>query len=382
MINIIMFAILGFILSIVAIVTIVLWVKNREGKFLWISGGSLGLIVVGFLSIMLPVMMFKQKPNTVGLKINTISHQITRSEGQGWHGKSPFEKMIYAPTNQIETNFGNGKLEANQDGYLHAQTKDSQYVAFAVNLKWRFKIERIEDIYKTRGTIDAKNVANNYLRPIVQKAIEKVAVTYNVREIMGGGDNNIEAVQAVAHGRNEFYAEVETKINELIDTDLYQILTFAFTDSDAGKKIEDAIMKEGEAKIQISIAQKEREQAEVKAEQEKAVQLIKANQDKEVAVVQKEKELAIAQQNIQIEASQARADLLANPVAVQYIIASGFNPSSATDDQIKQALTGHEDDVKDYIRYNTFMEKWNGEYPQTLLSGGSNQLPQVILDVN
>jgi len=160
---------------------------------------------------------------------------------EGFNLKGPFDEM-YIISTEVQTK----KIEN-----LYGQTKDSQYLTIAVDVKYKVDEERAFDVFKKFRTL--QNVNRDLVSPAAQRAIENASVKYNIIEILGAK-------------RDEVYQVIEIDLAKRFEKDGITFHSLTFLDTDAGDDVEAAIRAEAVAKKEVETAEQRKTKAEVEAQ--------------------------------------------------------------------------------------------------------------------
>ncbi len=194
--------------------------------------------------------------NSVGIKysIFTGTQETTLKEGVNF--RFPLDK-IYKISSEVQS----VRIEE-----VTGQTKDSQWVTMALDIKYRVDPENAFTVFKSFRTLD--RIQSEFVVPIAQTAINEVMTEFNVIDILGKsfkdlGERTEQSLEA------EF---AKAGIN------FYSI---TFSDIDAGEAIENAISVEAVAKKEVETAIQKKEKAKIEAETKK----IEAENAAEIKVI-------------------------------------------------------------------------------------------------
>ncbi|MDO4432790.1 MAG: prohibitin family protein [Aerococcaceae bacterium] len=219
--------------------------------------GVFRILAVVFV-LLLAVMSIGQVPaNHVGIVYNAFSGGVQdKTLSNGMYFKMPFVDKIYT----ISTELNTVTLES-----VTTQTLDGQYIETTVDVKYQISQDSAMEAFKLYKQDTLENININVVKPIVQRAIEKVTVEYDVFAILG-------------QSRNEVYAKIEESVkNELAQFGL-SYKSLVILDSDAKDEIEKAIQDEAVAQQQIKVAEQRQEQ--VKVDTQTAILQEEANAEK------------------------------------------------------------------------------------------------------
>lgn len=229
--------------------------------FKTIVGVTISVIVV----IILLLSIGTVPANHVGIVYNAFGGGVQDKTLQnGIYLKKPFVDKIYT----ISTELNTVQLDK-----VTTQTLDGQYIDTTIDVKYKISNESAMEAFKLYKKDTVENINNNVVKPIVQRAIEKVTVKYDVFEILGVK-------------RNEVYDEIEISVREELSNFGLNYKSLTILDSDAKDEIEKAIESEAVAQQQIKVAQQNKEK--VKVETETAILQEQANAEKTLIKAQAE----------------------------------------------------------------------------------------------
>lgn len=240
--------ILSLILTIITIISIVIWVKSEDLNPAWCLLGLLWLLLILFGCFT------TIGANTVGIFYNPFKGGI-QSEilNEGFKGKSPFDKAYKISTEVQEFNFEN----------ISVQTSDSQYVNTIIQVQARINKENAFEYFKKYGNKNLKDI-QNILSNTIQKQLEQISTQYNIMEVLG-------------EKRNEIVNKTLELAKEELQKDGILVERIILVDTDAGDGVEQAIANEAIKKKEAEAAQYEKEKAELEGE----AKLITAQKEKE-----------------------------------------------------------------------------------------------------
>ena len=240
-----------------------------------------------------------------------------------------------------------------------AYSKDAQTMNIAMNVQYRIDTSKVIDIANQYGTIDL--LANR----IESIAIEKTKATLSSYSAM-----------KIIETRSNISPEVEKTIKEAVDEDYcVEIVAVVLTNIDFSaafeKTVEDKMIAE---------------QEKLKAEYEKETAIVNAEKELEVAKLEAQAKLerAKAEAEAQIEVARAEAESV-KLKSIEVARALGFN---IIETDIKDAdgvvtavnyeidFTGKSADeiqlITEYIKYIEYLSKWNGELPDVITGDSAN----------
>ncbi len=228
--------------------TIIMKTKGKEVSFFTgfqlLSLLTLILLVPSFLAIV--------PANNVGIVYSAISGTKDDTLGEGYHMKSPLDK-VYNISTEVKT-------VTVED--LTTQTLDSQYVTSQLDIKYKVNSSNAYIVFKQFKTIE--NMDDQLIVSTTQRVLEKITTTYNVMDILG-------------ESRTEIYERLEEALKVEFEKSGVDFYSISITDMDAGAEIEAAITAEAVAKKAVETATQELEKA--RTESQKAVVEAQAEQD-------------------------------------------------------------------------------------------------------
>ena len=252
----------SIVLSLLTIGTVLIVRGYTESKFSkkWSLLGLLWLVIIifgCFTSI---------KANNVGIMYNPFKGGVQDEVlGEGFRGKSPFDKVYKISTEVQEFTFNN----------ISVQTNDSQYVETILQVQVRIDKGQAFEYFKKYGGKQLSDI-QNVLSNTTQKQLEMITTQYNIMEVLG-----------------EKRDEIVNKTLEAVKTELSKdgilVERIILVDTDAGDTIEQAIAKEASAKKEAETAKYLKEKAELEGE----AKVIEAQKEKEANEL---KQVALTQQ--------------------------------------------------------------------------------------
>ena len=239
-------------------------------------------------------------------------------------------------------------------------SKDAQTMDIAMVVQYSIKQEKALNIAEQYGTLKA---LGNRITSVAEATTKSTLSAYSAMEII--------------ENRAQISVEVESEVKSVIDDTFFvNIEKVVLTNIDFSDAFEQTV----EDKM---IA----EQEKLKAEYEKETALVKAEQELEVAKLQAEARIAAAEGDAEAQLLLARAE--ANAIkakAVEIARALGFTiketPVFAENEAGERVQTGIEYEIDftgksdaqislitEYLKYVAYLEKWDGKLPDTFVSG-------------
>lgn len=240
-----------------------------------------------------------------------------------------------------------------------AYSKDAQTMSIAMNVQYKINTEKVIDIANQYGTISL--LANR----IESIATEKTKATLSSYSAM----NIIET-------RSTISPLVEATIKEAVDEEYcVEIVAVVLTNIDFSEAFEKTV----EDKM---IA----EQEKLKAEYEKETAIVNAEKELEVAKLQAQAKIEKAKADAESEIEVARAEATAVKLkSVEVARALGFNITETEildDDGVVESVeyeidfAGKSSEeiqlITEYLKYIEYLAKWNGELPDVITGESAN----------
>lgn len=192
--------------------------------------------------------------NTVGILYNPFKNGIQNETlGEGFKGKTPFDKVYKIKTEVQEFKFEN----------ISVQTSDSQYINAVLQLQVRIDKEKAFEYFKKYGGKKLNDI-QNILSNTTQKQLEKITTQYNIMEVLG-------------EKRDEIVNKTLEAVKQELTNDGIIVERIVLVDTDAGETIENAISKEASAKKEAETAKYLKEKAELEGQ----AKVIEAQKEKE-----------------------------------------------------------------------------------------------------
>lgn len=199
--------------------------------------------VVGVIVVLLLFLSFSFVPaNTVGIKYSAFGGVSEKTLNEGVHLVTPFVDRIY----KIETTVQSVSLHD-----MVGQTKDSQYLNFHLDVKYKVNREKAFNVFKTYTSLDKVN--SSLITRLTQRALETITSQYDVIDILG-------------ERRNEVYSKIDEEIEKSLVENNLEFVSFTIVDADAGEEIENAIKRESVAKKEVEVAKQNLEKEKIEAE--------------------------------------------------------------------------------------------------------------------
>lgn len=197
--------------------------------------------------------------NSVGIVYSPFSGTKTEALSEGFHARSPFDKVYKISTLTQSMTVEN----------LTTQTKDAQYLTSELDIKYKVDTTNAYTVFKQYRTLD--NMSKNMIVPITQKALELVTTQYNIIDILG-------------EKRSEVYAKLDLALAEEFAKYGVEFVSISIADMDAGEALEKAISDEAVAKKAVETAEQNLKKAEIDAKQ----QSVQAQAEQDAAKIKAE----------------------------------------------------------------------------------------------
>ena len=241
----------------------------------------------------------------------------------------------------------------NMDIQTQAYSKDAQTMSIAMNVQYKIDDAKVIEIANQYGTIDL--LANR----IESIATEKAKATLSSYSAM----NIIETRSTISPLVED---TIKTAVNEEYCVDIVAVVLTNIDFSDAFEKtVEDKMIAE---------------QEKLKAEYEKETAIVNAEKELEVAKLEAqakiEKAKADAEAQIEVARAEARAVKLKS-IEVARALGFTITETEITDDNGAVTSIEYEidfdgksaDEIKlitEYLKYIEYLSKWNGELPDVI----------------
>lgn len=275
---------LWIIISVIVIIGLFIglgFYENASYSIAWHVCKKQFISVLGLL-LLIPGLFARVPANTVGIKYNAVSGTSETTLSEGFHFKSPLDK-VYKISTEVQTVDVNG---------LSTQTKDAQFVTTALDIKYRVNPANAFLVFKQFRTLET--LSTTLIAPTTQRTLEHVTTKYNV-------------IDALGEHRPAIYAELEATLTEELASSGVEFYSITILDMDAGEAIEAAITAEAVAKKSVETA----EQNLLKAEKEAKQKSVVAQAEQDAAKIKAETKLI-----------EARAEKEANELLQQSLTQS------------------------------------------------------------
>ena len=241
-----------------------------------------------------------------------------------------------------------------------AYSKDAQTMDVAMTVQYQIDATKAIEIAKQYGSIE---MLSSRIQSMAIEKTKSVLSSYSAMDII--------------QTRATISPQVEQKIRESVNDEYYvNITAVVLTNID----FSDAFEKTVEDKM---IA----EQEKLKAQYEKETAIVNAEKELEVAKLAAEAKLETAKADAQAQVEVAKAEALAIQLkSIEVARSLGFTivENQITDEDGKISIeyridfTGKTAEeiavITDYLKYIEYLSKWNGELPNVMTEGSANVL--------
>lgn len=240
-----------------------------------------------------------------------------------------------------------------------AYSKDAQTMDILMTVQYQIDTGKAIEIAQNYGTLET---LSNRIQSVTIEKSKSVLSSYSAMTII--------------ETRATISPEVETAVKNAIDSNYYiTVNTVVLTNID----FSDSFEKTVEDKM---IA----EQEKLKAEYEKETAIVNAEKELEVAKLQAEARIAAAEAEAQSAILVARAEaesIKAKSVEIARALGFTVNETEVTDGdtvaiEYEIDFTGKTTEeiqlITDHLKYVEYLSKWNGELPGVLVTDGSAQI--------
>ena len=237
-----------------------------------------------------------------------------------------------------------------------AYSKDAQTMDIQMTVQYQVRADKVIEVANRYGTL---KILENRITSVSIEKTKSTLSQYSAMEII--------------ETRSEISPEVEQTVKSAIDENYFvDIVAVVLTNIDFSDKFEQTV----EDKM---IA----EQEKLKAEYEKQKAIIEAEKELEVAKLEAEANIARAQGDA--EAVRVRAEAEANALKVKSIEVArmlGFTiTETVLEDGVEYSIdfTGKSEEeiklIQDYLKYIAYLEKWDGRLPEVMGDGANIFVP-------
>ncbi|MDE7296725.1 MAG: hypothetical protein K2N84_05610 [Clostridia bacterium] len=337
--------IVGFVfLAIVggAITLAILSHKRRNRVYQWVGVGVSAAFAVLFLFI--PFSFHTVNPGEIAVVKHLGKASAVRTSG------TYFDFWITDQYDTYDAKVQNLAITAN------TYSKDAQTMDIAMTVQFQIKSDKGIEIAERYGDIAALT------RRLESVAIEKTKATLSSYSAM-----------EIIEKRSAISPQVETVIKDAVDESFYvTIEKVVLTNIDFSDAFEQTV----EDKM---IA----EQEKLKAEYEKETAIIKAEQELEVAKKQAEARIEAARGDAEARLLVAQAEanaIQAKSIEIARALGFTITETKAEDDSVtyKIDFTGKTAEeiklISDYLKYVEYLQTWDGKLPNVVVNDGNATL--------
>ena len=226
---------------VVVVLFVVTGIKRVGSNTGWKVNPRQWLSLLG-LVIAIPAFFTMIPANNVGIVYSPFSGGVQKDVlSEGVQAKGPFDS-IYTLSTEVQTN----TIEN-----LHGQTKDSQFLTIAIDVKYQIDPAKAVNVFQKFRTV--ANINSTLVKPSAQRAIDAAMVNYNIIEILGDQ-------------RSHVYIEIEDFLTTRFEENGLHLHSITFLDTDGGDEIEQAIRAEAVEKKAGETAKLREERAKIEAE--------------------------------------------------------------------------------------------------------------------
>ncbi|MCH5159847.1 MAG: hypothetical protein J1F66_03235 [Clostridiales bacterium] len=244
----------------------------------------------------------------------------------------------------------------NLEVHTAAYSKDAQTMDIQMTVQYQVRADKVIDVANRYGTL---STLENRITSVSIEKTKSVLSQYSAMQII--------------ETRAEISPEVEETVKSAIDENYFvDIVAVVLTNIDFSDKFEQTV----EDKM---IA----EQEKLKAEYEKEKAIIEAEKELEVAKLEAEANIARAEGDA--EAVRVRAEAEANALKVKSIEVARMLGFTITETEVEDGIiyaidfTGKSAEeiqlIQDYLKYIAYLEKWDGKLPEVMGDGANIFIP-------
>lgn len=330
-----------------------LWRKKSSKR--WVP--VIASVVCLLLFALLPFSFHTVEPGEVAVVKHLGKATAIRSSG------TYFDFWITDQYARYDAKVQNLEIDAN------TYSKDAQTMDISLTVQFAIKQEKAIEIANQYGQLET---LGNKIESVAEATTKSTLSSYSAMEII----ENRAQISVIVED------EVKKNIDETFFVNIEKVVLTNIDFSDAFEQtVEDKMIAE---------------QEKLKAEYEKETALVKAQQELEVAKLQAQARIEEARGDAEsrLLAAQAEADAL-KATSIEVARALGFNiietPLYEIDENGNEILTGVEYHIDfegkspeeialiaDYMKYIAYLESWDGKLPEVFLTeNGSNLILPV-----
>ena len=251
--------------------------------------GRVGAIAVGivliFVLIMTVVCIEKIPVGYEGVVYSMNGGVKDETLTQGWHLVAPTKKVkTFTISNEQLILTKDKRKDSEKDESFRVATSDNASIAISFQMSYRFIPDSVVDTYKKFKGMDGESIVNNRVKTVLKSTISEVTTDYSLMDLYSGN-------------RSEINSKLTTYLNEKFNKQYgIEVIDASIIDVHPDKQLKAAINNRIEAQQQADQAKAEQEKAIVEAE----TAMIKAQNEAAIEVTRADAE---AQANERLAAS-------------------------------------------------------------------------------
>ena len=254
---------------------------NKVGRV-----GAIGVgIVLIFVLIMTVVCIEKIPVGYEGVVYSMNGGVKDETLTQGWHLVAPTKKVkTFTISNEQLILTKDKRKDSEKDESFRVATSDNASIAISFQMSYRFIPDSVVDTYKKFKGMDGESIVNNRVKTVLKSTISEVTTDYSLMDLYSGT-------------RSEINSKLTTYLNEKFNKQYgIEVIDASIIDVHPDKQLKAAINNRIEAQQQADQAKAEQEKAIVEAE----TAMIKAQNEAAIEVTRADAE---AQANERLAAS-------------------------------------------------------------------------------
>ncbi len=329
-------------------ITVVSYMHGGRVKDKGIKPISVILVLVGIIGLVVIPGSFHT--------VETGEIAVVKHLGEAKKVRTPGTYFDFCLTETYE--YYNAKVQ-NLDISTQAYSKDAQTMDITMTVQYRIKKEKAINIAEEYGSVE-----------VMADRIEAIAIEKTKAKL-----SSFSAMEII-ETRSSISPMVEGAIKDAVDENYYvDIVTVVLTNIDFSDAFEQTV----EDKM---IA----EQEKLKAEYEKETAIVNAEKELEVAKLRAEAELALAKANAEAQIAIAEAEAKAIKLkSIEVARALGFaiKETEILGEEGAVVAIEYEIDfegksteevnlITEYLKYLEYLNKWNGELPSVMTGDSAN----------
>lgn len=339
--------ILGIILAVLAIVGFAVGSYNlcEENNGLGV-GGIIAGVILTFAFILVPFSFRTVQTGEVAVVKRLGEAKEVKTAG------TYFDFWITKKYDRYDTKVQNVEIVS------PAYSKDAQTMDLAMTVQYQIKQDEVIEIAKNYGSL---KVLENRIQSITIEKTKSVLSSYSAMEII--------------ETRSTISPKVEQTIKEAVTNEYHvNITTVVLTNIDFSDAFEQIV----ESKM---IA----EQEKLKAQYEKETAIVNAEKELEVAKLAAQAKIEEAKANAEAQIEVAKAEARAiqlKSIEVARTLGFKIDEETITDEETGETSIEYTIDftgktaeeiaiITDYLKYMEYLAKWNGELPDVIADGSA-----------